>query len=98
MAEGNTGNNTMLGVLLGAVIVIVVGGGILYATGVVGGAKTPTVNVSVPQAAAPAAPPQNQANAPDHRRDDHHNGFDRRDDHRPGGDRDRHSENDRDRH
>jgi hypothetical protein len=94
--NGNTGTNTILGVLLGAVIIILVGGGILYATGVIGGPKTaPTVNVSVPQPAAPApAPPQNHADGRDHRGDDHHGDdhsgrFDHHDDHRPGGDHDR---------
>ena len=92
MADANTGTNTMLGVVLGAIIVILVGGGILYATGMIGGPKTATVNVSAPNTAAPAPAPQ--ANAPEHRDrqrydNNRHDGNDRRDDRRPGGDRDR---------
>ena len=49
MAEGNSGNG-VLGVLVGALIVIVVGGGILYATGVLGGGhKTTTLKVELPK-------------------------------------------------
>lgn len=82
MADGNSGTNSMLGVAVGALIVIVVGVGILFATGVVGIPKTTTVNVSVPApAAAPASAPAHHANIPDHR-DEHHSD-------RPGDNHDR---------
>ena len=45
MAEGDSGGN---GVLVGALIVIVVGGGILYATGNLGGGKSTTLKVELP--------------------------------------------------
>ncbi len=48
MAEGNSGNG-VLGVLVGALIVIVVGGGILYATGTLGGHKSATLKVELPK-------------------------------------------------
>ena len=49
MAEGNSGNG-VLGVLVGALIVIVVGGGVLYATGVLGGGnKSTTLKVELPK-------------------------------------------------
>jgi hypothetical protein len=48
MAEGSSGNG-VLGVLVGALIVIVVGGGLLYATGMVGGHKSSTVKVELPK-------------------------------------------------
>jgi hypothetical protein len=70
MAEDNSGGIGVLGVLVGALIVIVVGGGLLYATGVVGSPKATTVNVSVPPAAAPASAPEHRANVPE-QRDDH---------------------------
>ena len=47
MAEGNGGVG-VLGVLVGALIVIVVGGGILFATGTIG-SKTSTVKVELPK-------------------------------------------------
>lgn len=80
--NGSSGTNSMLGVVIGALIVIAVGGGILYATGVVGGPKTTTVNVTAP--AAPAAAPAPRADVPDHRND--------RRDGRPGRDDDRRSD------
>ncbi len=46
MAEGNSGG---IGVLVGALIVIVVGGGILYATGNLGGGKSTTLKVELPK-------------------------------------------------
>jgi len=47
MAEGSGGVG-VLGVLVGALIVIVVGGGILFATGTIG-SKTSTVKVELPK-------------------------------------------------
>ena len=47
MAE-DSGGVGMLGVLLGALIVVVVGGGILFATGNLGN-KTSTVKIEVPK-------------------------------------------------
>jgi hypothetical protein len=87
--NGNSGTNSMLGVMIGALIVIVVGGGLLYATGMVGGPKTTTVNVTAP--VAPASAPAHRADVPDHRTDGRDNrpgsADDRRpDDHRPNGD------------
>lgn len=50
MAEGNNGTG-VLGVLVGALIVIIVGGGILYATGSIGGShKSATLKVELPKA------------------------------------------------
>ena len=48
MAEGSGGGIGVLGVLVGALIVIVVGGGILFATGTIG-SKTSTVKVELPK-------------------------------------------------
>jgi len=47
MADGGSGGTGVLGVLVGALIVIIVGGGILFATGTIGGSKT--VKVEVPK-------------------------------------------------
>ena len=52
MAEGSGGGVGVLGVLVGALIVIVVGGGLLFATGMVG-SKTSTVKVELPKVSAP---------------------------------------------
>ncbi len=50
MAEGNSGGNGVLGVLVGALIVIIVGGGLLFATGMVGGGSNKaTFKVEVPK-------------------------------------------------
>jgi hypothetical protein len=49
MAEGSGGGIGVLGVLVGALIVIIVGGGILFATGTIGGSKTTTLKVEVPK-------------------------------------------------
>jgi len=49
MADGNSGGVGVLGVLVGALIVIIVGGGILFATGTIGGSKTSTVKLEVPK-------------------------------------------------
>ncbi|MFY9684346.1 MAG: hypothetical protein WAJ88_00975 [Pseudolabrys sp.] len=48
MAEGGSGGVGVLGVLVGALIVIVVGGGILFATGNLG-QKSSTVKVELPK-------------------------------------------------
>jgi hypothetical protein len=54
MAEGGSGgSNGVLGVLVGALIVIVVGGGILYATGTIGGHKSTTLKVEMPKIETP---------------------------------------------
>jgi hypothetical protein len=49
MAEGGSGGVGILGVLIGALLVIIVGGGILYATGTIGGNHTTTLKVEVPK-------------------------------------------------
>jgi hypothetical protein len=49
MAESSSGGIGVLGVLVGALIVIVVGGGLLYATGMIGGHKSATVKVEFPK-------------------------------------------------
>lgn len=48
MAEGSSGGVGVLGVLIGALIVIVVGGGLLFATGNIG-QKSSTVKVELPK-------------------------------------------------
>lgn len=48
MAEGSSSTG-VLGVLVGALIVVVVGGGILYATGTLGGSKSSTVKIELPK-------------------------------------------------
>ena len=48
MADGSSGGVGVLGVLVGALIVIVVGGGILFATGNLG-QKTSTVKIELPK-------------------------------------------------
>ena len=48
MAEGGSGGVGVLGVLVGALIVVVVGGGILFATGDLG-QKSSTVKVGLPK-------------------------------------------------
>jgi hypothetical protein len=48
MAESSSGGVGVLGVLVGALIVIVVGGGILFATGNLG-QKSSTVKVELPK-------------------------------------------------
>ena len=48
MAEGSSGGVGVLGVLVGALIVVLVGGGILFATGTIG-SKTSTVKVELPK-------------------------------------------------
>ncbi len=48
MADGSSGGIGVLGVLIGALIVVVVGVGLLYATGNIG-SKTSTVKVELPK-------------------------------------------------
>ncbi|HZL39013.1 MAG TPA: hypothetical protein VFC45_01885 [Pseudolabrys sp.] len=48
MAEGSSGGVGVLGVLVGALIVIIVGGGILFATGTLGSKQT-TLKVELPK-------------------------------------------------
>jgi hypothetical protein len=48
MADGSSGGVGVLGVLVGALIVIVVGGGILFATGNLG-QKSSTVKIELPK-------------------------------------------------
>lgn len=55
MAEGSSGGIGVVGVLIGALIVIVVGGGLLFATGKLGGgSNTTTLKVEMPKVSAPA--------------------------------------------
>jgi hypothetical protein len=48
MADGSSSGVGVLGVLVGALIVIVVGGGLLYATGNLG-SKSSTVKIELPK-------------------------------------------------
>jgi hypothetical protein len=51
MANGDSGGVGVLGVLIGALIVIVVGGGILFGTGVIGGKsqqKSAGISIQLP--------------------------------------------------
>jgi hypothetical protein len=45
----SSGGIGVLGVLVGALIVVVVGGGILFATGTIGGSKSSTVTLELPK-------------------------------------------------
>jgi hypothetical protein len=50
MADNGSGSTGVLGVLVGALIVIVVAGGLLYATGMIGSnSKTTEVKVEMPK-------------------------------------------------
>ena len=49
MADNGSGGVGVLGVLVGALIVIVVGAGILFATGQIGGKDTATLKIDVPK-------------------------------------------------
>ena len=49
MAEGGSGGTGVLGVLVGALIVILVGGGILYSTGMLGNKNSTTLKIEVPK-------------------------------------------------
>jgi hypothetical protein len=53
MAESSGGGNGVLGVLVGALIVIMVGAGVLYATGNLGGGSTKTVKIELPKVSTP---------------------------------------------
>jgi len=48
MADGNSGGVGVLGVLVGALIVIILGGGLLFATGTFG-SKSSTVKLELPK-------------------------------------------------
>lgn len=52
MAEGSSGGVGVLGVLVGALIVIIVGGGLLFVTGTIG-SKTSTVKLELPKISTP---------------------------------------------
>lgn len=58
MADNSSGGIGVLGVMVGALIVIVVGGGLLFATGKFpgqsGGGSTSTVKLELPKPASPA--------------------------------------------
>ena len=50
MADNGSGSTGVLGVLVGALIVIVVAGGLLYATGMIGSnTKTTEVKIEMPK-------------------------------------------------
>lgn len=49
MADNSGGGIGVMGVLVGALIVIVVGGGILYATGTIGSKSTTTLKLELPK-------------------------------------------------
>ena len=56
MAEGISGGIGVLGVLIGALIVIVVGGGLLFATGNLGGGhNSSTLKVELPKKRYPSS-------------------------------------------
>lgn len=48
MPDGSGGIGVM-GVLVGALIVVLVGGGLLFATGTIGGSKSSTVTLELPK-------------------------------------------------
>lgn len=55
MAENGSGGVGVLGVLIGALIVVLVGGGILFATGMIGSnSGTTNVKVELPKVVTPA--------------------------------------------
>jgi hypothetical protein len=55
MAESGSGGVGVLGVLVGALIVILVGGGIMFATGMIGSnSTTTTLKVEMPKVMTPA--------------------------------------------
>jgi hypothetical protein len=50
MAENSGGGGIgVLGVLVGALIVVLVGGGLLFATGMIGGKDSATLKIEVPK-------------------------------------------------
>ena len=81
MAENDTSKVGMVGVLIGALIVILVGGGILFATGAL---DTKPTNVTITQPAAAPTPAEPDRSDRDRRRDDRRSdrGNDRHDDRR----------------
>jgi hypothetical protein len=55
MADNGSGGVGVLGVLVGALIVVLVGGGIMFATGMIGSnSSTTTLKVEMPKIDAPA--------------------------------------------
>jgi len=66
MADNGTNSNGILGVVIGAIIVLAVGGGILYATGAIDPRPT---NVTAQQPAASPAPAPAPVNRDSDRRD-----------------------------
>lgn len=55
MADNGSGGVGVLGVLVGALIVILVGGGIMFATGMIGSkSNTTTLKVEMPKVTTPA--------------------------------------------
>ena len=59
MADGSSGGVGVLGVLVGALIVIVVGGGLLFATGNLGNSKSTTLKVELPKISTKPPLPMN---------------------------------------
>jgi hypothetical protein len=55
MAENGSGGVGVLGVLVGALIVVLVGGGIMFATGMIG-SNSRTTNVQIEMPKAPELP------------------------------------------
>jgi len=51
--NGGSGGIGVLGVLVGALIVAVIGGGLLFATGTIGPKNTTTLKVELPKVSAP---------------------------------------------
>ena len=48
----NSGGMGLAGVLIGALLVVVIGGGLLFMTGVIGGKQnTPSVSITLPKVA-----------------------------------------------
>lgn len=77
MADNGTNSNGILGVVIGAILVLLVGGGILYATGALDSQPT---NVTIQQPAPPAATPAPAQKEADRSRwDDRRDDNDRRD-------------------
>ena len=49
MADNGSGGIGVLGVLVGALIVVVVGAAVLYATGNIGGSNTASIKIEAPK-------------------------------------------------
>jgi hypothetical protein len=49
MADNGSGGIGVLGVLVGALIVVIVGAGLLFATGNIGGKDTATLKIDLPK-------------------------------------------------